>query len=478
MAKKELVHLKISPTIKQNIAWQSLLDDTHTYIVFGGGGGGGKTFLGCQWIIGQCVLYPDTKYFIAREKLKTLKQSTLLTFFKVAKSFYNLRRDIDYNYHQQDSYIEFSNGSRVDILELKFNPSDPLFEDLGSLEYTSGWIEEAGEIDVRAYDTIRTRIGRHLNDHFNLHPKLYITCNPKKNWLYTEFYKPYKEKKLPEDSVFIQALIDDNPFIESDYKRQLMDIKDITKRQRLLLGDWDYEDSKGVLLSYSEILDMFNMPIIKKPIKYMTVDVARFGADSSIQFFWNDWEVYKIKIHNGLSTTDLATTLDIDCKEEGIPRRCVCIDEGGIGGGVLDQFKGSMGFIGAAKPIESETARYDYMKKQNFNNLRSQCVYITAEKVKDRQVSIVTKDNVIREKLAEEMSQWILKNPDNDDDKIEIIGKDEMKLALGRSPDLADCLYMRAFFELKREYQAYVITKVQAISDFEEEQDFDPYSVL
>jgi hypothetical protein len=105
-------------------------------------------------------------------------------------------------------------------------------------------------------------------------------------------------------------------------------------------------------------------------------------------------------------------------------------------------------------------------------------VYITAEKVKDRQVSIVTKDNVIREKLAEEMSQWILKNPDNDDDKIEIIGKDEMKLALGRSPDLADCLYMRAFFELKREYQAYVITKVQAISDFEEEQDFDPYSVL
>jgi len=90
-------------------------------------------------------------------------------------------------------------------------------------------------------------------------------------------------------------------------------------------------------------------------------------ADSSIQFFWNDWEVYKIKVHHGLSTTDLATVLDMDCKDEGIPRRCVCIDEGGIGGGVLDQFKGSMGFIGASKALENEGARYDYMKKQNYN---------------------------------------------------------------------------------------------------------------
>lgn len=475
MIKKDLI---ITPTEKQNLAWNALLDEYKTYVVFGGGGGGGKTFLGCQWLIMQSLRYPGIKSFIAREKLKTLKQSTLLTLFRVAKEFFNLRRDIDYNYHQQDSYIEFANGSRIDILELKYNPSDPLFEDLGSLEYTIGWIEESGEIDVRAFDTIKTRIGRHLNDKYSLHQKLFITCNPKKNWLYTEFYKPWKENKLPDDSVFIQALVGDNPYIESDYKKQLMDIKDITKRQRLLLGDWDYEDNKGVLLSYTEIVDMFNLPIIKKPVKYMTVDVARFGADNSVQFFWNDWEVYKVKVNNGLSTTDLATLIDMDCRDEGIPRRCVIIDEGGVGGGVLDQLKGARGFIGAARAIDNEAARYEYMKKQNFTNLRAQCIYITANKVKDRQVSIMTKDNMFKENIAEEISQWILKEPDDDDTKIGIISKDEMKLALSRSPDLADCLYMRAFFDLRREYQAYVVTKNQQNYDDAQEADFNPFSVI
>jgi len=62
--------------------------------------------------------------------------------------------------------------------------------------------------------------------------------------------------------------------------------------------------------------------------------------------------------------------------------------------------------------------------------------------------------------------------------KIEIIGKDEMKLALGRSPDLADTLYMRAFFDLKREYQAYTETKAQTIHSYIEEHDFDPFDIL
>lgn len=471
---KEGIILDIHPTIKQNQAWVSLLDDHTTYVLFGGAAGGGKTFMSCEWLLIQCLQYPGVKYFIARDKLKTLKQSTLLTFFKVA-ALHGVKRDVHYWYHQQESYIEFWNGSRIDILELHFNPSDPLYEDLGSLEFTSGFLEEASEIDVRAFDTIKTRIGRHMNDKYKIHPKLLITANPKKNFLYQQFYKPWKENRLPEDSVFIQALVDDNPYIESDYKKQLEGIKDIGKRQRLLLGDWDYEESKGVLLTFKDILDMYDLPIKKKPTKYMTVDVARFGTDNSVQFFWNDWELYKVKIHHGISTSELATILDMDCKSEGIPRRCVVIDEGGIGGGVLDQFQGALGFIGASKALENEESRYEYMKKQNYNNLRSQCVYITSQKVQDRQVSVMWKDSTFREHLAEEMSQWILKNPDNDDKKIEIIGKDEMKLSLGRSPDLADPFYMRAFFELKREYQSYVVTEEQLVEEYIEKENFDPF---
>ena len=62
----------------------------------------------------------------------------------------------------------------------------------------------------------------------------------------------------------------------------------------------------------------------------------------------------------------------------------------------------------------------------------------------------------LKEGLIEELEQIKRKNSDKDG-KLEIIGKDEIKENLGRSPDLADCLMMRMYFELipKFEYQFF-----------------------
>ena len=64
--------------------------------------------------------------------------------------------------------------------------------DLGSLEYTDGAIEEAGEIHPLFRDVMRSRVGRHLND--KIHPSTLITGNPKKNWTKKEFYDPAKKR--------------------------------------------------------------------------------------------------------------------------------------------------------------------------------------------------------------------------------------------------------------------------------------------
>jgi len=80
------------------------------------------------------MAYPGTKWFIGREELKRLRESTLITFYKVCKMF-GIRKDIDFKY----------NGSRIDLLDLRFLPSDPLYERYGSIEYTGGWIDEGGE---------------------------------------------------------------------------------------------------------------------------------------------------------------------------------------------------------------------------------------------------------------------------------------------------------------------------------------------
>jgi phage terminase large subunit len=460
MAKKtNEVTIEINPSFKQNLAWMSLLDHETVYIVFGGGGGGGKSWLGCEWLFLQCIRYPDVKYFIAREKLKTLKQSTLLSFFKVAKH-YGFKKDVHFFYHQQESYIDFPNGSRIDLLELKYNPSDPLFEDLGSLEYTGGWIEEAGEIDIRAFDTIKTRIGRWSNDKYNISPKLLVTCNPKKNWLYTEFYKPWKEKRLPKDCVFIQALVDDNPYSEALYKNQLLSIKDPIKRQRLLLGDWEYDSDVGTLMDYDAITDLWSNTATTSKERYMTVDVARFGKDRTVFMFWEGFKLYKVMTFKEQGTDVTVQKIKEYSRLEKIPYSHITIDEDGVGGGVVDQLRGVKGFINNSSALVNYNAKDEELEKQNFVNLKTQCTFMMADKVNNHEVEISVEDDEFREALSQELEVIRRDDVDNDNAKLKLIPKDDIKQIIGHSPDLSDCFIMRMFFALRPEFR---VTSEEAI---------------
>lgn len=65
------------------------------------------------------LCYPGTKWFIGREELKRLRESTLITFFKVCTQ-YGIKRDKDFKYNGQDHYIQFANNSRIDLLDLRY----------------------------------------------------------------------------------------------------------------------------------------------------------------------------------------------------------------------------------------------------------------------------------------------------------------------------------------------------------------------
>lgn len=454
MLDEKTFEINIKPFWKQHLAYQYLNDNITSYLLYGGGAGGGKSWLGCEWLITQCLAFPGVRYFIAREKLKVLKNSTLLTFFKVARK-HGLERDVDYRYREQSSYIEFANGSRIDLIEVKYNPSDPMYEDVGSTEYTGGWLEEAGEIHFNAFDTLKSRVGRQLNDKYGLHKKILITCNPKKNWLYDLFYKPWRENRLQAGYQFLQSLHSENTEIEKGYHESLDEIKDTIKKQRLRDGIWDYEAMPGCLFEYDSISDLWTnyLDPDKEKGRYMTVDVARQGSDKTVIFLWRGFVLYKVYAYRKQDTYVTSKKIKEIARLEQIPMSHIVIDEDGVGGGVVDNLRGTYGFVNGSSPLPNEEARHEYLEKQNFANLKTQCAWIMAEKTNRHECAITVENpsSLFVNELEQELQFYMLDKPDADERKLRLVSKEKVKLELGRSPDWGDAYIMRAFFTLKRE---------------------------
>lgn len=431
--------------LKQKQALSILTDNTTVELGYGGAAGGAKSWTGCCWLTFMCLSYPGTKWFIGREELKRLRDTTLITFFKVCRQ-YKIEMGTDYKYNGSDHYIQFANGSRIDLLDLKYNPSDPLYERYGSAEYTGGWIEEAGEVDFGAYDTLKSRVGRQLNDRYGLLRKLFITCNPKKNWVYNIFYKPFKEGTLPAHQQFLQALLTDNPHRESGYEEALKSITDKNKRERLLFGNWEYDDNPNALCNYESITALFtNDQVNETGTKYLTADIARFGSDKAIIAVWNGWVIVEWHIFDKSRTTEIQNCINALRSKHVIPKQQCIADEDGVGGGVVDNC-GIVGFVNNSSPLEEKTA--DGKEKMNYQNLQAQCVYKLADKINSNQIFIKAG---LEEKHKAELIQdceTIESYMSDSDGKLRILPKEKVKDKIGRSPDWRDVLMMRMYFEI------------------------------
>ena len=176
------MELTIKPTIKQHLCYQALDTPGIDEVFFGGGAGGGKSWAICESRLIKALMFPGYKSFIGRNELKRLMQSTYITWNKVCQH-HNIPRD-SWKLDGKYNVIEMRNGSKIDLLDLAFKPSDPLYERFGSLEYTDGAIEEAGETHPMSREVLKTRINRHMNDELGINPCLLNTGNPKKNWTY------------------------------------------------------------------------------------------------------------------------------------------------------------------------------------------------------------------------------------------------------------------------------------------------------
>jgi hypothetical protein len=117
------------------------------------------------------------------------------------------------------------------------------------------------------------------------------------------------------------------------------------------------------------------------------------------------------------------------------------VDEDGIGGGCVDMLQ-CRGFLNGSRAKSSD----------KFVNQKAECYYKLAEFVEYNKVTfdVMHKRDVIIQEL-----DMIRRRRPEADGKLAVIGKEEIARMHGRSPDYADAIMMRMYFELYPSYGSY-----------------------
>lgn len=427
--------MKIEFHEKQIMALNALsVDSDIRQLLYGGSAGSGKSFLGCDWQIKRRIKYAGTRGLIGRAELKKLRLSTMATFFELCAQ-YGFIPGKHYTYNGQDHVIKWYNGSETILMDLADMPSDTEFQRFGSIEITDAFVDEAGEVSQKCIDILSSRMRYKL---VNDKPKILLTCNPHKGWLYSEFFDAKRNGSIRKDRDFIQALPTDNPHISPVYLESLQLLPDID-RKRLLEGDWDYDETKDRLYEYDDLLRCFRTPANSSSDKFITADIARMGDDRTVIVVWNGLHAEKFVVLKHKPINEVVDTINQLVKSHGLKLSNVLCDEDGIGGGAVDYLR-CRGFLNGSKAV-----------RENYLNLKSDCYFKLGELITN---NLITFESTHKDTIVKEL-EMIRREKLDSDGKLRVTNKEDLKKRHGLSPDFADAIMMRAFYELKKNFGKY-----------------------
>lgn len=206
-----------------------------------------------------------------------------------------------------------------------------------------------------------------------------------------------------------------------------------------LLKELETEDQ---LISNQAIEDLFSNDYVQKTSKrYITADIATHGSDKFVIGVWHGWvlvECFTMDKSDGKTILEKIKELR---KKHEVPFSHICFDADGVG----SFLKG--GFLPSAISFNNgATPKKEAGQKVEYKNLKSQCAFKFAHKANSGEVYIQCE--IDKTSVTEELA--VMKNATfGKDGKLALIGKDKIKEIIGRSPDYADMLLMRSFFDFK-----------------------------
>lgn len=254
----------------------------------------------------------------------------------------------------------------------------------------------------------------------------------------------------------------DNPVLPREELEQAkLEMDAQTYKQEILA---EYVENEGALFKYSSLLDMFSNTIPKTPDNYLTVDIADDGSDKTIFTYWHGLEAYRFDVYTQLQTDGIVNAIREGAALERVPFSNIAVDAIGVGAGVASSplLAGIIGYKSsyAAMRVDRDFVRLPNVHYTNaaplvteYKNLRSQCVFILAGMVNDHNIAIRCEDQRLKSHIIEELSNY--QDASQGDGKRMATMKEDVKLALGRSPDITDTLIMRMYFVLREKVMPY-----------------------
>ncbi len=433
--------LIIRLTEKQKTLWKAFISPEITEILYWWWARWWKSRGVAEIICYTSLVLPGIVWLVWRRERDDLRKSTLNTILKVLNSKW-MKESREYKLNMQTKELQFYNGSKLYFVPLKDNPSDPEFNWLWWYEITFWYVDEAQEVNRKAINIILSRCTEKVKE-YNLKGKVIMTCNPMKCHLYNDFIKAQQEWTITSDRIFIPALYKDNPFIDHEkYEESLKRADKITK-ERLLNWNWDYDDDPTKLYEYDDIKDLFTNRW-EEWEKYITADIARLGNDKTVIIVRN-WWIGRVFVYSKNRTTEITSFIRWLQNQYWVKNSKTICDEDWVWWWVVDQLWCKW-FINNSSPI----LRDENKEIRNYKNLKDQCYFELVPFIASDKIRLIVNNDNDKDYIIEELDVIKQKNPDKWW-KLQILTKEEIKKLICRSPDFADAIAMRMWFELIKE---------------------------